>query len=141
MVRAVQLNGVVDLVRQVEAVLGEEGQEGVEPLLQVALGIDQAVDRRRVAGSALVAAQRFAPGLALDFAELVADLAQAAVGRFRERRVEADQLTPQALQRRLRRVAVASAAACATEGGTSRAAMRSRSGLFAMEEILSRPMP
>ena len=43
MVRAVQFDGLVDLVDQVQPVLRQKRQDGIEPLLQVALGENQAV--------------------------------------------------------------------------------------------------
>jgi hypothetical protein len=39
-VRRIQLNGLVDTAGQIEAVFGQEGEDGIDAFLQVALGID-----------------------------------------------------------------------------------------------------
>ncbi len=57
--------------------LSQEGKYGVEPLLKVTLGIDQAVKRRGVARGLGVAAHGFAAHFAGDARDLVPDLALA----------------------------------------------------------------
>src|SRR5581483_4576860 len=74
-VGTVELQVVVEVIDEIEAVLGEERQDGVGALLQSALGEDQAIEGSGIMGRAGAAAHRFAPRLALDFAELVLDLA------------------------------------------------------------------
>ena len=73
---------------QLETVFSQERQNGIEPLLQMALGIDQAVKGGRVARGALVAAHGFASGFAFDAAKLMTNLALAVAERLRQSRIE-----------------------------------------------------
>ena len=62
----------------------------------MALGEDQAIERRCLGGGAIAAAHGFAAGLGLDFGKLVGDLALAAVERLRESGVEGRQIAAEA---------------------------------------------
>ena len=74
MVRALQVNALVKLPNQLWPVLGEQWNDGIEPLLQVFVRIDQPVDIRGVARGPFVARQHLAPDLPLDFRKLIRNL-------------------------------------------------------------------
>ena len=74
---------------------GQEREDGIDAFLQVALGIDQPIQRRRVACGGGIAPQRLAGRFALDFAELVLNLARAAVEGHGQRGVEPGHLAAQ----------------------------------------------
>src|SRR4029450_13755673 len=101
MVRAIQLDHVVGMRYEVQPVLRQQWKDRIEPLLQMALGVDQSVHGRRVLRRALAAMQRFPARLALDLADLVANLPSAAVERFGWRRIVGRALAPQVFDRAL----------------------------------------
>src|SRR5579872_7085646 len=81
MVRTIQLNRPINLVNEIKPVLRQKRQDGIEALLQVALGENQAVERGSIGASAIVAAHCFASCLGLDLRHLILDLALTAVER------------------------------------------------------------
>jgi hypothetical protein len=73
-VGAVQVQALIQIVDQPRAVLGQERQDGIQPLLQVALRIDQPRKISGVEGHAGIAGHGFAADLALHLGELVEHL-------------------------------------------------------------------
>src|SRR5260370_18518622 len=89
MVRTIELHGVIQLIYQVEPVLGEERKNRIEPFLQVAVWIEQRGEISGVGGSPLVTTHRFGSRLPPGLFELIENFRAALVERGREREVEA----------------------------------------------------
>ena len=59
MVRALEVDIFRDLLNQPGAVLGEEWKDGIEPLLQMFVRVDQARKRSRIARCSRISRQHF----------------------------------------------------------------------------------
>ena len=115
MVRTTTLHILVQRINEIEAVLGEEREDGEEPLLEVFFGKHQIAEVGRAIVDARIAAQGFTPGFAAVLLDLIENLGAALIERLAERGVE------------LRTSPRTSWKVISSESGISRAEMRSRS--------------
>src|SRR6266849_4350940 len=89
MVRAIELHRVVQLIHQVEPVLGQERKNRIEPLLQVAMRVEEPGEIPGVGGGPFVTTDRFGSRFPPGLFELIKNFRSTLVERGGERVIEA----------------------------------------------------